>query len=99
MLFVSYDILFHINNTPDSKVHGANAGPTWVLSAPDGPHIGPVNLAIRDIMAFGNENFDSSWQNLGLDGILMAILLMIHMTTPTPDNIGRHDHMYDGYFQ
>ena len=27
--------------TPDSKVHGANIGPTWVLSAPDGPHIAP----------------------------------------------------------
>ena len=23
---------------PDSKIHGANMGPTWVLSAPDGPH-------------------------------------------------------------
>ena len=33
---------------PDSKVHGANTGPTWVLSAPDGPHVGPMNLAIRD---------------------------------------------------
>ena len=32
---------------PDSKVHGANVGPTWVMSAPDGPHGGPVNLAIR----------------------------------------------------
>ena len=32
-----------------SKVHGANMGPTWVLSAPDGPHVGPMNLAIRDI--------------------------------------------------
>ena len=31
---------------PDSKVHGTNMGPTWVLSAPDGPHIGPMNLAI-----------------------------------------------------
>ena len=28
--------------------HVANMGPTWVLSAPDGPHIGPMNLAIRD---------------------------------------------------
>ena len=28
--------------------HGANMGPTWVLSAPDGPHVGPMNLAIRD---------------------------------------------------
>ena len=34
--------------TPDSKVHGANMGPTWVLSGPDGPHVGPMNLAIRD---------------------------------------------------
>ena len=32
---------------PDSKFHGANLGPTWVLSAPDGPHVGPMNLAIR----------------------------------------------------
>ena len=32
---------------PDSKVHGANMGPTWVLSAPDGPHVGPMNLAIK----------------------------------------------------
>ena len=32
---------------PDSKVHGANMGPTLVLSAPDGPHVGPMNIAIR----------------------------------------------------
>ena len=32
---------------PDSKVYGANMGPTWVLSAPDGPHVGSMNLAIR----------------------------------------------------
>ena len=32
---------------PDSKVHGANMGPTWFLSAPDGPHVGPMNLDIR----------------------------------------------------
>ena len=30
----------------DNKVHGANMGPTWVLLAPDGPHVGPMNLAI-----------------------------------------------------
>ena len=35
---------------PDSKVHGANIGPTWVLSAPGGPHIGPTNLAIRVVL-------------------------------------------------
>ena len=31
---------------PDSKVHGANMGHTWVLSAPDGLHVGPMDLAI-----------------------------------------------------
>ena len=36
------------DDIPDSKVHGANMGPTWVLLAPDGPHVGPMNLAIRD---------------------------------------------------
>ena len=32
---------------PDSKVHGANMGPIWVLSASDGPHVGPMKLVIR----------------------------------------------------
>ena len=29
---------------PDSEVHGDNMGPTWVLSAPGGLHVGPINL-------------------------------------------------------
>ena len=38
----------YFNDTfPYSKVHEANLGPTWVLSAPDGPHVCPINLAIR----------------------------------------------------
>ena len=28
-------------------VHGANMGPTLVLSSPGGPHVGTINLAIR----------------------------------------------------
>ena len=40
---------FILSNS-DSKVHGANMGPTWVLSAPDGPHVGHMNFAIRDTM-------------------------------------------------
>ena len=38
----------------DSKFHGANMGPTWVLTAPDGPHAGIMNLAnrvVRQMMA------------------------------------------------
>ena len=29
-------------------------GPTWVLSTPDGPHVGPMNLAIRDDKFWGS---------------------------------------------
>ena len=38
------------NGIPDSKIHGANMGPTWVLSAPDGPHIGPMKFSIWDAL-------------------------------------------------
>ena len=37
----------HIKSCPDNKVHGANMAPTWILSAPDGPHDGPMNIAFR----------------------------------------------------
>ena len=33
---------------PDSNFHEAHMGPSWVLSAPAGPHVGPMNLAIKD---------------------------------------------------
>ena len=31
---------------PDNKVHGANMGPTWIMSAPDGPPVCSMNIAI-----------------------------------------------------
>ena len=42
--------IYHWHYIPDSKIHGANMGPTWVLLAPGGPHVGPLNLAIRDLI-------------------------------------------------
>ena len=39
-----------IQHKPDSKVHGANKGPTMVLLVPDGPHFGPMNLGIRECL-------------------------------------------------
>ena len=52
---------------PDNKVHGANMGPTWVLSAPDGPHVGPMNLAIG-----------YSYQTWSKTGLLMRRLTTGH---------------------
>ena len=49
---------------PDSKVHGANMGPTWVLSAPDGPHVGSMDLAIRVVnigSAPGHHYLNQCW--------------------------------------
>ena len=42
VVFISCGCIIIIN--PDSKVNGANMGPTWVLLAPDGPHVGPLTL-------------------------------------------------------
>ena len=50
---IHYHSILQSNDTgriPDSKVHGANMGPTWVLSVPDVSHIGPMNLAFRDTL-------------------------------------------------
>ena len=45
-IFLGYFTVIAAGNHPDSKVHVAYMGPTWVLSAPGGPHVGPMNLAI-----------------------------------------------------
>ena len=48
---------------PDNKVHGANMGPTWVLSAPDGPHVGPINLAIREFIRKSSKRTYHQWRH------------------------------------
>ena len=45
---ITCTMLIQFYDTPESKVHGANMGPTWVLSAPDGPNVSPMKFAIRD---------------------------------------------------
>ena len=45
------NIEYH-DNVPDSKIHGANMGPTWVLSAPDGPMLAPWILLSGVIIVF-----------------------------------------------
>ena len=47
LFFVKSHFRGYTQKIPDSKVHGAKMGPTWVLSAPDGSHVGPMNLAVR----------------------------------------------------
>ena len=37
---------------PDSKVHGANMGPTWGRQDPGGPHVGSMNFALWELFRF-----------------------------------------------
>ena len=53
-------VLECMKGTPGSKVHGANMGPTWVLSAPDGPHVGPLNSQYVSLLKF----YDIRWENV-----------------------------------
>ena len=41
--------LAQYSRDPDSNFHEAHMGSTWVLSGPGGPHVVPMNLAIRGI--------------------------------------------------
>ena len=45
----NYKSVIH-EQIPDSKVDGANMGPTWGRQDPGGPHVGHVNLAIWDVI-------------------------------------------------
>ena len=69
-------------NILDNKNHGANMGPIWVLSAPGGPHVGPMNLAIRDSIVRG----------------LFPAMNMIHRESSTcvrlPDVINSNPHTF-----
>ena len=40
------NLMRHTITCPDSKIHGANVGPTWGRQDPGGPHVGHTNLVI-----------------------------------------------------
>ena len=35
----------------DNNVHGANMGPIWGRQDPGGPHVGPMNFGIWDMIS------------------------------------------------
>ena len=64
-------IQFSHQNNPDSKVHGTNMGPTWVLSAPGRPHVSLMNLAIWEIL------IDPCLQISGMNNSITHIRIII----------------------
>ena len=48
-----------INDSPDSKVRGANMGPIWSRQDPGGSHVGPINFAIY-VYWFKNNSLEAN---------------------------------------
>ena len=74
--FKCRSVSLHIRDLPDSKIHGANMGPTWVLSAPAGPHFGLMNMNLtirvelchhcacrRPWLSMVPDHFFTTWHN------------------------------------
>ena len=60
--FQFYFVLF----SHDSKVHGANMGPTWDRQGPSGSHVGHVNLAIWVRLFALSEQTLEKWRCRGI---------------------------------
>ena len=45
----------YFRSLPDSKIHGANMGPSWGRQDPGGPHVGPMKLAIWAVLLMNLE--------------------------------------------
>ena len=73
-------ILFsHFIASQKAKFHGANMGPTWVLSAPDGPHVCSMNLAIGDVY----DNVAAHLQSFAEGGWSSVVRVIVSSRTNT----------------
>ena len=78
------------NGFPDSKIHGANMGPTWVLVSPCGPHVGPMNPAIWELLlvprqAITSTNTDS--MSIGPNGPNVYNFVLYKMSISIQRNV------------
>ena len=60
---------------PDSKVHGANMGPTWGREDPGGPHVGPWTLLSGFTPKWWKHWFPWKSYNSNIDLISMKIMV------------------------
>ena len=60
--------------SPDSKIHGANMGPIWVLSAPDGPMLAPWTLLSGSVLF--HWNWDNQLWLISLNGSNKTISML-----------------------
>ena len=68
-------------NGPDCKVHGANMGPTWGWQVPGGPHVCPMNLAIRGLCCFSQGLWHFSLNMaIGIDVCFVTVTIVVRHT-------------------
>ena len=63
---------------PDSQVHGANVGPTWGRQDPGGPHVGPMNFVIWEVLVTIATRARSNTYNLVVAYVVNCFLLGTH---------------------
>ena len=69
---------------PDSKVHGANMGPTWGWQDPGGPHVGHMNLVIWDnLYPTGSDIYIESWENQAKGHVALMAITGANQLVPT----------------
>ena len=86
-----YILKYSLFAVPESKVNGANMGPTWVLSAPGGPHVGPMNLAIWGVQRWQPLRGNTSYvlERLGQHGSP----LISNRITWHPGHVGANNYL------
>ena len=90
--------------SPDRKVHGANMRPIWGRQDPGGPHVGPMNFSIWEIIKIRSEILSPVFIFLSLqpdtysmflyDALIswaqLATELMGNQTTPNATSVIRN---------
>ena len=71
---LTFNMGIPLHGNLDSNVHGANMGPNWVLSAPGGSHVGPMNLVIWEDGLYIETGLCSSWWHQDME-MLFSLLV------------------------
>ena len=61
-------------SVPDSKIHEAYIGPTWGRHDPGGPHVGPMDLAIRGRIPYTSKMAFLHWNGPQVQ-ILVSVVI------------------------
>ena len=87
---------------PDSKVHGNNMGPTWVLLAKDGPMLVPWTL-LSGLLVVSLKKLEKSGQWIGRPWGLCYFIVLCYMQHNTINSLHanffqrKHKHVFTFY--